>query len=152
VIVTTTLCVIALVAFGVVPPVDGVRLYMLGLIGFGGALGAARALSRFGRLERLGGRSRIGHELRMPAFFEGARRRIELASASGVYFEQLRPRRREIAEQRLAAQGVRLGTERSRELLDDHAADALQRRPPTDKFAPPPEGQLRHVIEGLERL
>ena len=141
---------LALIFLGVFAPVDVVRVYLLGLVGLAGAVAAARTLSRFGRLER---RWRpVAKEAVTPAFFERAERRIELANASGIYFEQLRPRLREIAEQRLATHGVRLRSEEARRLLGEEAWVALERPPEGDRFERPPEGRLARVIAALERV
>jgi hypothetical protein len=144
---------IAFILLGVFPPADVVRLFLLGLLALAGALAATRTLARFGRLERDARRSKAGTETpETPAFFERALRRVELASASGIYFEQLRPRLREIAEQRLAGKGMRLTSEDARALLGDEAWLALERLPEGDKFAPPRQGELAGVIEALERI
>jgi hypothetical protein len=141
---------LALVFLGVVAPVDVVRIYLLGLVGLAGAVAAARTLSPFGRLER---RAKPTTErLVTAAVFERAERRIELANASGIYFEQLRPRLREIAEQRLAAHGVRLRSDEARQLLGEEAWRALERPPEGDRFEPPPRGRLARVIAALERV
>jgi len=142
---------IALILVGAVAPVDVVRIYLLGLIALAGVVVATWTLSRFGRLERLP-RTEVTEQPETPPFFERAKRRIELAQDSGVYFEQLRPRLREIAEQRLASHGLRLRNDEARELLGDEAWLALERRHEGDKFAPPPEGELGRVIEALERI
>jgi len=142
---------VALILVGAFSPVDVVRTYLLGLIALAGAVVATRTLSRFGRIERLP-RREVTEEPETPPFFERAKRRIELAQSSGVYFEQMRPRLREIAEQRLTAHGLRLRNEEARELLGDEAWLALERRPEGDKFAPPPEGELDRVVEALERI
>lgn len=142
---------VALILVGAFSPVDVVRTYLLGLIALAGAVVATRTLSRFGRIERLP-RREVTEEPETPPFFERAKRRIELAQSSAVYFEQMRPRLREIAEQRLAAHGLRLRNEEARELLGDEAWLALERRPEGDKFAPPPEGELDRVVEALERI
>jgi hypothetical protein len=150
--VTLTLCALALVAFGVFPPVDVVRVYLLGLLAITGALAVRRMLSRFGRLERSGPLTDAGEDHETPAFFDRALRRIELAAASGIYFEQLRPRLREIAEQRLRARGLRLSSEETRTLLGEEAWVALDGRPEDDRFAAPPEGRLGRVLAALERI
>jgi hypothetical protein len=142
---------VALILVGAFSPVDVARIYGLALIALAGAVVVTRTLSRFARLERLP-RREVTEEPETPPFFERAKRRIELAQASGVYFEQLRPRLREIAEQRLASHGLRLRGEEARELLGEEAWLALERRPEGDKFAPPREGELREVIEALERI
>jgi hypothetical protein len=141
---------LALIFLGVVPPVDAVRIYLLGLVGIAGAVAAARTLSSFARLERR--RKRATEKVETPAFFDRAQRRIELANASGIYFEQLRPRLREIAEQRLAAHGLRLRSEEARQLLGEEAWNALERPPDGDRFEPPEEGRLARVIAALERV
>jgi hypothetical protein len=149
----SALAAIAFTLLGVFPPADVVRLYLLGLIALAGALAAVKTLARFGRLERLPRRERSeAEEPETPAFFERALRRVELANASGIYFEQLRPRLREIAEQRLAGRGLRLRSEEARELLGEEAWLALERAPEGDKFAPPRGGELAGVIEALERV
>jgi hypothetical protein len=141
---------VALIFLGVFAPVDVIRIYLLGLVGVAGAVVAARTLSPFGRLER---RAKPATEhLVTAAFFERAERRIELANASGIYFEQLRPRLREIAEQRLAAHGLRLRSDEARQLLGEEAWRALERPPEGDRFEPPPEGRLARVIAALERV
>jgi hypothetical protein len=138
---------------GVYAPAQVVRVYLLALVAVAGAVFASRVLSRFGRLERYElWRKRVKDEPEMPRFFERAVRRIELANGSGVYFEQLRPRLREIAEQRLSGRGVRLASAEARQLLGEQVWLALERPPPGDKFAPPEQGQLREVIEALERV
>jgi hypothetical protein len=142
---------VALILAGALPPVEVVRIYLLGLIALTGAVVATWTLSRLGRLERLP-RREVTDEHETPPFFERAKRRVELAQTSGVYFEQLRPRLREIAEQRLAAHGLRLRNEEARELLGEEAWLALERAPQGDKFAPPPAGELGHVIDALERV
>lgn len=142
---------LAFILAGAFPPAEVVRVYLLGLIALAGAIVTTRTLSRFGRLERLP-RKEVTEEPKTPPFFERAKRRVELAQTSGVYFEQLRPRLREIAEQRLAARGLRPSNEGARELLGDEAWLALERPPEGDKFAPPPEGELDRVIEALERV
>jgi hypothetical protein len=144
---------IALILLGVFPPTGVVRIYLLGVIALAGVLAAGKTLAQFGRLDRLPRRPKLAlEEPDEPAFFGRAKRRIELATASGVYFEQLRPRLREIAEQRLASRGVRFTTSEAQQLLGERAWLALERRPEGDKFAPPPEGELAHVIGALERL
>jgi hypothetical protein len=144
---------LAAIVFGALPPVDVARIYLLALVALAGAVVAGRTLSRFGRLERLPRRAKIDTEEREPPlFFERAKRRIELANTSGVYFEQLRPRLREIAEQRLVVHGLRLSDEEARQLLGEETYRALERRPEGDKFAPPPEGELARVVEALERI
>jgi hypothetical protein len=152
-VVFSAVAAIAFILLGVFPPADVVRLYLLGLIALAGALAAGRTLARFGRLERTPRRPKPETEtLETPAFFERALRRVELANTSGIYFEQLRPRLREIAEQRLAGRGLRLRSEDARALLGEEAWLALERPPEGDKFAPPREGQLAGVIEALERI
>jgi hypothetical protein len=141
---------VALIFFGLFAPVDVVRIYLLGIVGLAGAVAAARTLSSFGRLERR--RKTVTPKAATPAFFERAQRRVELANASGVYFEQLRPRLREIAEQRLAAHGVRLRSGEARELLGEEAWLALDHPPVGDRFEPPPQGRLARVIAALERV
>jgi hypothetical protein len=150
-IVLSTLAALALIVLGVFPPVQVARVYLLALIALAAAVVAGRTLSRFGPLER-SRRKEAAEEPEAPPFFERAKRRVELANASGVYFEQLRPRLREIADQRLGARGLRLTSEEARQLLGDEAWRALDRPPEGDKFAPPPEGQLAGVIGALERI
>jgi hypothetical protein len=142
---------VALILVGALPPVDVVRIYLLGLIALAGAVVATWTLSRFGRLERWP-RSEVTEEPETPPFFERAKRRVELAQTSGVYFEQLRPRLREIAEQRLAARGLRLTSAEARKVLGEEPWLALEGQQQGDKFAPPPEGELGRVIEALERI
>jgi hypothetical protein len=141
----------ALLVFGVLPPVETARAYITALVALVALFVGRRTLAMFDKLER-GIQPRAHTEYEAPAFFERALRRIELAKASGVYFEQLRPRLREIAEQRLAAHGVRLSTDEARELLGAETWEALERRTGGDKFDPPREGELRRMIEALERL
>jgi hypothetical protein len=144
---------LAAIVFGALPPVDVARIYLLALVALAGALVARRTLSRFERIERSARRPETeAGQPEPPPFFERAKRRIELANTSGVYFEQLRPRLREIAEQRLVGHGLRLRDEEARELLGEEAYRALERRPEGDKFAPPPEGELARVVEALERI
>ena len=143
---------IAAILLGVAPPVDVVRVYLLGLIALAGATIAGGTLARFGRLERSTRLSTDTHAPEAPPFFERATRRIELANTSAVYFEQLRPRLREIAEQRLAVHGLRLESEEARQLFGEEAWLALERRPEGDKFAAPREGELARVIGALERI
>jgi hypothetical protein len=149
-VLTAGVVALALVFLGVVAPVDAVRVYLLGLVGIAGALAAARTLSPFGRLER-GGKPATEHPV-TAGFFERAERRIELANASGIYFEQLRPRLREIAEERLRVHGLRLGSDEARQLLGEEAWRALERPPEGDRFEPPPRGRLARVIAALERV
>jgi hypothetical protein len=152
-VVTATIAAIVAILLGVFSPVDVVRLYVLVLLALAGAVVASRTLARFGRLERVPRRPRdVADEAETPAFFERAKRRVELANASAVYVEQLRPRLREIADQRLAAQGLRLRSEEARRVLGEEAWLALERPPQGDKFAPPPEGELAGVIGALERV
>ena len=152
VVVVGTLAALALILVGF-SPVDVVRIYLLGLVVGVGALVAGQTLSRFDRLEREAARRRrMQTESETPAFFERAIRRVELANGSGVYLEQLRPRLREIAEQRLAARGLRLNSDEARKLLGDEAWVALDRPQQGDRFAPPPEGRLSRVITALERI
>jgi hypothetical protein len=143
---------IAVIVFGVFSPVDVVRIYVLGITALVGAAVAGRTLSRFSRLERASRKAERVDAAERPVFFDRAIRRVELANASGVYFEQLRPRLREIAEQRLASHGLRLHSAEARELLGEGAWRALDRPPERDKFAPPPEGELAGVITALERI
>jgi hypothetical protein len=152
VVVISTLAALALILVGAFSPADVTRIYGLGLIALAGALMSARTLSRYGRLERSAARKPVAEKSDAPQFFERAIRRIELANASAVYFEQLRPRLREIAEQRLAAHGLRLTSPDARTLLGEEAWLALERRPQGDKFAPPREGELAGVIAALERI
>jgi hypothetical protein len=147
-----TIVAIAAIVLGILSPVEAVRLYVLGITALAGAVVARRTLFRFGRLERASRRTKRIDEVERPPFFDRAIRRIELANASGVYFEQLRPRFREVADQRLAAQGLRLQSEEARKLLGEEAWLALERPPEGDKFAPPPEGELARVIGALERI
>jgi hypothetical protein len=146
------LAALAIILVGAFPPVQVARIYLLALVALAAAIVAGRTLARFGRLERSRRRKEVAEELETPPFFERAERRIELANTYGVYFEQLRPRLREIADQRLAAHGLRLASDDARRLLGEEAWLALERRPEGDKFAPPPEGELRRVIEALERV
>jgi hypothetical protein len=142
----------SMVLLGALPAADVIRIYLLGVVAVAGAILAGRTLSGFGRL----GRSprwwkRSVKKTETPPFFERADRRIELANVSEVYFEQLRPRLREIAEQRLSGRGWRLRSEEARELLGPEAWLALEQRA-EDKFARPEEGRLERVIEALERI
>jgi hypothetical protein len=150
-VVFSTLAALALIVLGVFPPVDVARFYLLALIALAVVVVAGGTLSGFGPLERSRRKEATG-EPETPPFFERAKRRVELADASGVYFEQLRPRLREIADQRLAAHGLRLQSEGARQLLGEEAWLALDRPPEGDKFAPPPEGELARVIGALERI
>lgn len=143
---------LSMVLLGALPAADVIRIYLLGVVAVAGAILAGRTLSGFGRL----GRSprwwkRSVKKTETPPFFERADRRIELANVSEVYFEQLRPRLREIAEQRLSGRGLRLRSEEARELLGPEAWLALEQRA-EDKFARPEEGRLERVIEALERI
>jgi hypothetical protein len=143
---------LVLVLLGALSAADVIRIYVLGVVAVGGAILAGRTLSGFGRL----GRSprwwnRSVKKTETPPFFERAERRIELANVSEVYFEQLRPRLREIAEQRLSGRGLRLRSKEARELLGPEAWLALERGA-EDKFARPEEGRLEWVIEALERI
>lgn len=143
---------LSMVLLGALPAADVIRIYLLGVVAVAGAILAGRTLSGFGRL----GRSprwwkRSVKKTETPPFFERADRRIELANVSEVYFEQLRPRLREIAEQRLSGRGLRLRSEEARELLGPEAWLALEQRA-KDKFARPEEGRLERVIEALERI
>jgi hypothetical protein len=152
-VVTATIAAIVAILLGVLSPVDVVRFYVLALLALGGAVVASRTLARFGRLERVRRRpTDVADDAETPAFFERAQRRVELAETSAVYFEQLRPRLREIADQRLAARGLRLRSEDAQELLGEDEWLALERPPQGDKFAPPPEGELARVIGALERI
>jgi hypothetical protein len=144
---------LAAIVFGALPPLEVARIYLLVLVALAGTVVASRTLARFGRLERSPRRANIDTEdPEPPPFFERAKRRIELANTSGVYFEQLRPRLREIAEQRLVVHGLRLSDEEARHLLGGKTYRALERRPEGDKFAPPPEGELARVVGALERI
>jgi hypothetical protein len=150
--VVSAIVALAVVLLGALPAADVIRIYLLGVIAVVGAILAGRTLSGFGRL----GRSprwwkRNVNKTQTPPFFERAERRIELANASEVYFEQLRPRLREITEQRLSERGLRPRSEEARELLGPEAWLALERRA-EDKFARPEEGRLERVIEVLERI
>jgi hypothetical protein len=148
-----TIVAIAVIVLGILSPVEAVRLYVLGITALAGAVVVRRTLFRFGRLERAPRRRRpVTEAAEVPPFFERAQRRIELANASGVYFEQLRPRLREVADQRLAAHGLRLQSEEARKLLGEEAWLPLDRQPEGDKFAPPPDGELARVIGALERI
>jgi hypothetical protein len=151
-VLAATVAAIAVIVLGVFSPVDVVRIYVLGIIALVGAAVAGRTLSRFGRLERVSRKTERADVAERPAVFDRAIRRIELANASGVYFEQLRPRLREIADQRLAAHGLRLTSEEARQLIGEEAWLALERPPEGDKFAPPREGQIAGVIRALERI
>jgi hypothetical protein len=146
-----TLAALAAVLLGMVSPLEMVRIYLLGVIAVGGSIVASKTLSRFGRVERSAFRRQPAEESAAP-FFERAERRIELANASGVYFEQLRPRLREIAEQRLAGRGLRLRSAEARDLLGDEAWLALERPPQGDKFESPEPGRLGRVIAALEGI
>jgi hypothetical protein len=148
----TALAAIAVILLGALPAADVIRLYLLGVVALAGALLAGRTLSRFGRLERSPRWwKRSVKKTETPPFFERAERRVELANTSEVYFEQLRPRLREIAGQRLAERGMRLTSEEARDLLGPEAWLALERRA-EDRFARPEEGRLARVIEALERI
>jgi hypothetical protein len=148
----SALAAVAVILLGPFAPADVMRLYLLGVVAVLGAFLAGRTLSRFGRLERSPRWwKRKATRAETPPFFERANRRIELANTSEVYFEQLRPRLREIAEQRLAARGLWLRSEDARELLGQEAWLALDQQA-EDKFARPEEGRLARVIESLERI
>jgi hypothetical protein len=153
-VVTATFAAIVAILLGVLSPVDVVRFYLLALLALAGAVVASRTLARFGRLERMARRpSAVADDTETPAFFERAKRRVELADTSAVYFEQLRPRLREIADQRLAAaHGLRLRSDEARQVLGEDEWLVLERPPQGDKFAPPPEGELARVIGALERI
>lgn len=150
--VVSAIAALSVVLLGALPAADVIRIYLLGVIAVAGTILAGRTLSGFGRL----GRSprwwkRSVKKTETPPFFERAERRIELANVSEVYFEQLRPRLREIAEQRLSGRGLRLRSEEARELLGPEAWLALEQRA-EDKFARPEERRLERVIEALERI
>jgi hypothetical protein len=148
----TALAAIAVILLGALPAAEVIRIYLLGVVALAGALLVGRTLSRFGRLERSPRWwKRSVKKTETPPFFERAERRVELANTSEVYFEQLRPRLREIAGQRLAERGMRLTSEEARDLLGPEAWLALERRA-EDKFARPEEGRLARVIEALERI
>jgi hypothetical protein len=151
--VVAAIAALAVVLLGALPAVDMIRLYLLGVIAVAGAFLAGRTLSRFGRLRRSRRwwKRSVQRET-APPFLDRAERRIELANSTEVYFEQLRPRFREIAEQRLSGRGARLRSEEARELLGDEAWLALERPPEGDKFARPAEGRLERVIDALERI
>jgi hypothetical protein len=150
--VVSAIAALSVVLLGALPAADVIRIYLLGVIAVAGTVLAGRTLSGFGRL----GRSprwwkRSVKKTETPPFFERAERRIELANVSEVYFEQLRPRLREIAEQRLSGRGLRLRSEEARELLGPEAWLALEQRA-EDKFARPEERRLERVIGALERI
>jgi hypothetical protein len=152
-VVSATVAAIAAILLGAVAPVEAIRIYLLGLVGLAGFVACRKTLSRFGRLERTRRRrKRVTKDPVTPPFFERATRRVELANTSGVYFEQLRPRLREIAEQRLAGRGLRMTGEEASGLLGAEAWLALERPPEGDKFAAPEVGRLRRVVESLERI
>lgn len=143
---------LSMVLLGALPAAVVIRISLLGVVAVAGTILAGRTLSGFGRL----GRSprwwkRSVKKAETPPFFERAERRIELANVSEVYFEQLRPRLREIAEQRLSGRGLRLRSEEARDLLGPEAWLALEQRA-EDKFARPEERRLERVIEALERI
>lgn len=150
--VVSAIAALSVVLLGALPAADVIRIYLLGVIAVAGAVLAGRTLSGFGRLERSPRWwKRSVKKTETPPFFERAERRIELANLSEVYFEQLRPRLREIAEQRLSGRGLRLRSEEARELLGPEAWLALEQRA-EDKFARPEERRLERVIEALERI
>jgi hypothetical protein len=143
----------SMVLLGALPAADVIRISLLGVVAVAGAILAGRTLSGFGRLGRSPRwwKRSVKKKTETPPFFERAERRIELANVSEVYFEQLRPRLREIAEQRLSGRGLRLRSEEARELLGPEAWLALEQRA-EDKFARPEERRLERVIEALERI
>lgn len=144
---------LASIVLGIFPPAEIVRIYVLALLAAAGVFFARSTLSRFGRVGRLTQRAKVeADDLQIPDFFERAQRRVELANSSGVYFEQLRPRLREIAAQRLGGHGVNLGSDEARMLLGEETWLALEHKPEGDKFAQPPEGRLAQVLTRLERL
>jgi hypothetical protein len=150
-----TATVLTAVVFDVVPTRGAVRVYLVVVVAAAAAVTVARALSRFGRLERRARRprSRARSDIPMPLFFGRAERRLELASSSIAQFELLRPRLREVAEQRLALRGTRLESDASRRLLGETAWLLLDRRREGDKFAPGPRPtELRELIDALERI
>jgi hypothetical protein len=151
-VVVFAIAALAAILLGASSAVDVTRLYLLGVIAVAGVLLAGRTLSRFDPLDRSPRWwKRSVKKTETPAFFVRAERRVELANTSEVYFEQLRPRLREIAGQRLAERGLRLGSHEARDLLGPEAWLALERRA-EDKFARPEEGRLERVIEALERI
>ena len=150
--VVSAIVALSMVLLGALPAAVVIRISLLGVVAVAGTILAGRTLSGFGRL----GRSprwwkRSVKKVETPPFFERAERRIELANVSEVYFEQLRPRLREIAEQRLSGRGLRLRSEEARDLLGPEAWLALEQRA-EDKFARPEERRLERVIEALERI
>jgi hypothetical protein len=68
-------------------------------------------------------------------------------------FERLRPRLREIAQQRFAGCGLRLEHAQARRLLGEEPCFLLERPREVDKFPTGPEpGDLRALLEALERI
>jgi hypothetical protein len=150
-----TLLVVAGVVAGVLPAGATVRVYLLVVVAAGAVVVVAGTLSRFDRIERVPRRrgSRALVDVPLPPFFERTQRRLELASTSIAQFEQLRPRLREIAEQRLAGHGLRLRSDAAKGVLGEEAWLLLDRPREGDKFAPGPKpSELRALIEALERI
>jgi hypothetical protein len=139
---------------GVMDAARAVHVYLVAVVAIVAYAAVISALAGFGRIERRSRpRSRMEGETSRPPFFERAHRRLELASSSNVQFEQLRPRLQEIAEQRLAHHGARLGSDESRRLLGEAAWLLLTRPRHGDKFDPGPRaGELRALIDALERV
>lgn len=131
-----------------------VRVYLLVAVAVGAAAVAAGTLSRFGRIERTR-RQRSGPlgGTPLPSSFQGVERRLELASEFAGEFELLRPRLRQIAQQRLAGRGLLLESAEARRLLGENQWLLLERPPQKDKFASGPDvSELDGLLQALERI
>lgn len=153
-LVLLTLAAPVAVVFGAIDTARAVHVYLVAVTAIVAYAAATATLSGFGRIERRPGRrSRTELEASRPPFFERAQRRLELASTSIAQFEQLRPRLRAIAEQRLARHGLRLQSDAGRGLLGEEAWLLLAQPRQGDKFAPGPQpSELRALIDTMERI
>jgi hypothetical protein len=151
------LTVAALVAVfgGLLPARSVARAYLLAGVALGAAAVVAGTLSRFDRIERTRPprRSAPPAPTPLPPFVERVERRRELASEFAGEFELLKPRLRQIAEQRLAGRGLRLESARARQLLGEQPWLLLERPLQRDKFAPGPDPtELDGLLHALERI
>lgn len=149
-----TVAMAAAVALDVASLGTGVRVYVVVVVAVVALAAMRSVLFPLGRIEsRPRRRRRTAVEAGLPPFFERARQRVELASTFAVHFDLLRRDLREIAGQRLAGHGLRLGDEGARRLLGEGAWLLLERPLEGDKFGPgPPLAELERLLVALEAI
>lgn len=151
-----TLAVLVAVMVGALAPAQAVHAYVLVAVAVAAVVATVDTLSRFGHVERaprLRPRRRVAAQAQPPPFLEQTKRRLDLAGTTVAQFERLRPRLREIAEQRLAGRGLRPASQTARRLLGEEDWLLLEGPLQSDRFAPgPQQAELRRLVEALERI